>query len=362
MAISNATRLQHSVLRLASRDQTGLDLALSAKTQPPLREVLSDVIRPGDRILFVGAASDPSMPGIAARLAQPGGAVMVIGSTPEPCDQDGPATPDHAGCRWVETDLDDFRSSPEFLSAFLEEHPATDSRAYRALQDALAEQRATRPLVPDNSLDLVVTGAANQLSPARVGTLLAEAYRTLRRGGRVLLPLLLADEPLAPSHSVPSDTARYVPCESEILTLLGAAGYHGMRYTWRADLPLKVVAGVEVRPFLLEAYTGKQGTCLDRGHAVLYRGPWREVLDDDDHRYQRGERTAVCEKTYALLMQSPYRQEFFGLPPYLEVPADQAPPFDCQTPQVREPGVTKGVKTVFDVRAGSCGTSSGGCC
>ena len=66
------------------------------------------------------------------------------------------------------------------------------------------------------------------------------------------------------------------------------------------------------------------------------------------------------DKTYSLLSQAPYAGQFFAIPAYLEVPADQAPPFDCSTPQVRDPRVTKGVKTVFDVRGGSCGPS--GCC
>jgi SAM-dependent methyltransferase len=364
MSISNATRLQRSVLRIASRDGADLDLAPPAGTRTPLEDVLRETIRPGDQILFAGAGPDPSIAGTVARLAGPQGAVLVIESNPELRGREITTTPDQATCQCIETDLDDFRTSPEFLERFLAEHPATDPRGYRALQDALAEQRAARPLVPDGSLDLVVVNAANQLPAARVTSLLAEAYRTLRRGGRLLLSLLLADEP--PPAALPSvsggASTRYVPCETEILALLAGAGYHGMRYTWRAELPLKVVAGVELRPFLIEAHTGKLGPCLDRGHAVLYRGPWREVLDDDDHRYRRGERTAVCEKTYALLMQSPYRNEFFGIPPYLEVPADQAPPFDCQTPQVREPAVTKGVKTVFDVRGGGCGPASGTCC
>ena len=33
---------------------------------------------------------------------------------------------------------------------------------------------------------------------------------------------------------------------------------------------------------------------------LIYRGPFREVVDDDGHVLRRGVRTAVCEKTFGL--------------------------------------------------------------
>ena len=42
----------------------------------------------------------------------------------------------------------------------------------------------------------------------------------------------------------------------------------------------------------------RKAPCLDQNHAVIYRGPWRQVEDDDGHVLRRGVRTAVCEKTF----------------------------------------------------------------
>ena len=34
---------------------------------------------------------------------------------------------------------------------------------------------------------------------------------------------------------------------------------------------------------IVEAFKGKEGPCLERNQAVIYKGPFKEVLDDDDH-------------------------------------------------------------------------------
>jgi hypothetical protein len=49
---------------------------------------------------------------------------------------------------------------------------------------------------------------------------------------------------------------------------------------------------------------------------VIYRGPFASVTDDEGHVYYRGERMAVCERTYRLLTeQPPYRDGFIGIAP-----------------------------------------------
>ena len=64
---------------------------------------------------------------------------------------------------------------------------------------------------------------------------------------------------------------------------------------------------------LLAAYKGKHGPCVDAGQSVVYKGPFRQVLDDDGHRFVRGRREAVCEKTFALLGRAPYAGHFVRL-------------------------------------------------
>src|SRR5439155_367639 len=88
------------------------------------------------------------------------------------------------------------------------------------------------------------------------------------------------------------------------------AGFYGIQILKRDLNPWRTVQGIEFRSVTVEAFKGKQGECFERNQAVIYRGPFKEVLDDDNHRMERGKRYAVCDKTYNLYKKAPY-QEFF---------------------------------------------------
>jgi len=366
--LSNAARFQQAVLSLAARDGSGLDLTALSAQNSPFGQLPDHVAGPGERVLIAGATGNTLS--VVARHVGADGSVLLIESDQtimvQAQQHDGTLAQSlgYRNWRYACTDLHDLRTNPATLADFLTDHPVTDRQHYQALLAALDTQRAQAPLVPEASIDLVILDTTiNRLPIAQVRTILTEAFRVLRRGGRLYANVLLADEP--PPATFPAFSKglaiTYVPLETEIMVLLEAAGYYGLGYTWRASLPLKVVEGVELRAFVVEAYKGKQGICLDLGHAVIYRGPWKEVLDDDNHRYVRGERVAVCAKTYDLLQRAPYQGQFLGVPAYLDVPEAQAPLFDCNTPHLRSPAVTKGRQSVFDAQTG-CSPAGKGCC
>ena len=130
--------------------------------------------------------------------------------------------------------------------------------------------------------------------------------------------------------------------EEGFLQAFEDAGFYGIRILERQAEPWQTVEGIEFRSLTVEAYKGKEGPCWERRQAVVYRGPFREVLDDDGHRYRRGERTAVCDKIYRLLQDEPYRGSVEPVPPRVEVPLEQAGEFDCSCDAIRDPRQTKG--------------------
>jgi arsenite methyltransferase len=362
--------LKHAALRVAAaQGLVGLDLTgIQASAAGPL--MLPDkTVQSGHRVVLIGA-EDLRIISVVARLAGLNGRVEIIESERGWRDRATVAAADvenQLGYRnWTiaPAELDDLRTDPDFVTAILQDHPVVDLESHRSLQASLARQRSTTPLIPDASVDVVIlNGAVNRLPLARIPSLLAESMRVVRRGGRLVLIVLLADEPPRSLDALSGRPAlSYVPQEREVFALLADAGFHGMEYVSRAELPATVVAGVELRRHVVLASKGKEGICLDRGRAVIYRGPWREVLDDDNHRFVRGERTAVCEKTLELLMRPPYQGEFFEVPCYLEIPADAAIPFDCNTPQLRDPQVTKGRKTLAESRTACTTPADGKCC
>ena len=209
------------------------------------------------------------------------------------------------------------------------------------LAQSKVEQAAANPFVADESIDLVIIDClANRLDVADARRIRAEAFRVLRRGGVVLDLCLLADEPMPDGHAVaegPWMGMRF-PLEAEGTSELEGAGFYGLTGDALVLRPVQIANGVEIRAFVTTGYKGKQGVCRDQGHAVIYRGPWSAVHDDDGHRYARGERTAVCAKTYDILMRAPYRGQFIGLLPYAPIPLADAPLFDCNTPALKNPG------------------------
>ena len=65
--------------------------------------------------------------------------------------------------------------------------------------------------------------------------------------------------------------------------------------------PYQTVEGIEFRAVTLTAYKGKEGPCIERNHAVIYRGPWKEVVDDDGHTLERGARMVETLITNTML-------------------------------------------------------------
>src|SRR4030095_15617325 len=102
------------------------------------------------------------------------------------------------------------------------------------------------------------------------------------------------------------------------------------------------------------------GLCFERNQAVIYKGPFKEVLDDDDHRMERGKRYAVCDKTYQLLKKPPYRDFFEFVDPRIELPANEARPFDCHRGALRHQKESKGQDYQITTEASQC--CDGGTC
>ncbi|TWA87891.1 hypothetical protein FBZ83_101760 [Azospirillum brasilense] len=267
--------------------------------------------------------------------------------------------------RAVHGALGDLRTDPAAANAILAALTPRDADSYAAARRAIEAAGASSPLIPPDSLDLLVLDlTVNRAHADEAAAVLTESFRVLRKGGRLLLTVLLADEPVscAPPVALGEVTVNAVPLETDLVAALDRAGFHGMGYVWSGDAIAVPPGAAEARPFLIAAFKGKQGPCLEQGHAVIYRGPFRETWDDDGHRYVRGERTAVCAKTYDLLMTAPYAGLFIGLPSRAAPPIGEAPPYDCATPRRRDPRVTKGLVKPGDSGAEPACAPGAGCC
>ena len=263
--------------------------------------------------------------------------------------------------------IQNLRLDLDLLAAELARRPVRDQQGWldlRALEERL---RRESPLVADDSVDCVVSNCVlNLVRPDDRRQLFAEIFRVLRRGGRAVVSDIVADENV-PDH-LQRDPELWSGCisgahrEDLFLKAFEDAGFHGVELIKRQREPWRTVEGIEFRSVTVRAYKGKQGPCLERQQALIYRGPFKKVEDDDGHVFYRGERMAVCDKTFHLLQGEPYAGLFEPVELLEEVPLADAVPFDCRRSARRDPRETKGLDYHATTEANSPSCNPGGSC
>jgi SAM-dependent methyltransferase len=256
----------------------------------------------------------------------------------------------------------------EVLDAELKKNPITDANTFLRAQELAADLRISHPLVGEDSVDVVVSNCVlNLVEPQDKEQLFAEIFRVLKRGGRAVISDIVSDEDVAPDMQ--RDATLWSGCisgalrEDAFLKAFEDAGFYGVRLLKRDPQPWQTVEGIEFRSITVEAFKGKQGACWDLNQAVVYRGPFREVLDDDGHRIRRGERVAVCDKTFQLYRKAPYLEHFEFIEPRVAVPPEKAKPYDCGRTRPRHPRETKGMDYDATTEAAKCcDGGNGGVC
>ncbi|MFQ5675813.1 MAG: methyltransferase domain-containing protein [bacterium] len=244
--------------------------------------------------------------------------------------------------------IQDLKLDLDKADLFLKENPIKDASDLLHYEEFTEEQKRNQPLVADDSIDLVVSNCVlNLVKDEDKKQLFAELYRVLKRGGRIAISDIVADEDV-PDH-LKNDAQLWSGCisgaltEQEFLQAFADVGFYGIQIEKRDEQPWQTVDGIEFRSITLTAVKGKEGPCLDRNQAVIYRGPWKAVVDDDGHTLFRGERMAVCDKTFKIYSQEPYAEDIIPVEPYEKVSLDEAQRFDCKKNARRHPRESKGL-------------------
>ncbi|WP_413431681.1 methyltransferase domain-containing protein [Crateriforma spongiae] len=263
--------------------------------------------------------------------------------------------------------IQDLALDLDSLAHEIASQPVSDAAGYLRLRHLEDRLRAERPMIADESIDCVLSNCVlNLVRQHDRKKLFSEIFRVLRRGGRAAISDIVSDESVP--ERLQKDPDLWSGCitgafrEDEFLKAFEDAGFHGMELVKRESEPWRTVEGIEFRSVTVVAYKGKQGPCLERNQALVYRGPFKKVEDDDGHVFRRGDRVAVCDKTYGLLQQDPYGEMFATVEPREEIPLEQAVSFDCRRSAKRDPRETKGTDydATSDLPAGGC--NDGACC
>ncbi|MFO0553060.1 MAG: methyltransferase domain-containing protein [Polyangiaceae bacterium] len=310
-------------------------------------------LAPGETVLDLGCGGGKGA-FLAAQVVGPKGKVIGVDMSDDMLGLARRSAPEFArkvgfyNVKFLRGRIQDLALDLDKLDAFLAEHPVKSARDLAALEAEEARLRAASPLVKDGSVDVVVSDCVlNLVRPADKAALFAEIHRVLRRGGRAVISDIVSDEDV-PAH-LQADGELWTGCisgamrQDRFLQAFVDAGLYGIEILSRDEKPWRTVEGIEFRSITIAAYKGKEGACMDHKQAVIYRGPFREVVDDDGHRLVRGVPVAVCEKTYGIYARAPYREHFERVAPRVPPRPEEVRPFPCGVDMVlRAPSETKG--------------------
>jgi arsenite methyltransferase len=329
-------------------------------------------IRPGEQVLDLGSGTG-KVCFIAAQIIGPEGRVIGVDTNSEMLGlarRSAPAVGARLGYANVDFrrgKIEDLTTDLDAVDAWLRDNPVSDADSLERLNDFIETQKRNAPLVANDSVDVVVSNCVlNLVRESSKVRVFQEIYRVLKRGGRAVISDIVSDEQV-PEH-LRNDPELWSGCVSgaleqgAFLAAFERAGFHGIEILKRDAQPWRTVEGIEFRSITIRAMKGKEGPCWDCNEAVIYRGPWRKVEDDDGHTLLRGQPMAVCEKTFRIYTSEPYAKDIIPVAPLQPIALDQAKPFDCSRDTIRHPRETKGLeyRTTTDANAACCGPE--GCC
>lgn len=333
----------------------------------------SRYLKPGEIVLDLGCGTG-KICFIAAQVVGEKGRVIGVDMTDDMLEvarRNAPIVAErlgYANVEFLKGWIQDLGLDLERLDAELIRRPITNAASFLAVNELAAELRLTHPLVATESVDVVVSNCVlNLVESQDKQQVFQEIFRVLRKSGRAVISDIVSDEDVP--DMMQQDPTLWSGCisgalrEDLFLKAFEDAGFYGIRLLERDAQPWRTVQGIEFRSVTVEAFKGKQGDCFELNQAVIYRGPFREVLDDDGHRFRRGERVAVCDKTFQLCLKAPYAEHFEFIEPRVPVKVEEAKPYDCARSRLRHPRETKGMEYNATTEGSKCcDGGNGGCC
>ncbi len=284
----------------------------------------SKYVREGEVVLDLGSGGG-KICFIAAQVVGPAGEVIGVDMNDEMlalARMSQPMVAEKIGydnVTFVKAKIQDLALDRDEIDLYLKSNPIKSEADLRRLEATMSELRETSPLIPDDSIDVVVSNCVlNLVDAAQKEELFREIFRVLRVGGRAVISDIVADESVP--ESLQNDAELWSGCISgalelqEFLLAFEQAGFHGVTLVSLQAEPWQVVEDIEFRSGTVIAYKGEDlnpaGEDDEPVGSVVYRGPFARIQDERGHTFERGEGTFVTQLTLETLMREPFAEHF----------------------------------------------------
>ena len=331
----------------------------------------SQYLKEGETVLDLGSGTG-KICFIASQVVGKNGRVIGVDMTDDMLEvarRNAPIVAERVGFSNVEFRkgrIQDLGLDIERLDNEMKDLATEGADAYLKAEGIAKKIREENPMVPTESVDVVVSNCVlNLVDNSAKKELFKEIYRVLKQGGRAVISDIVSDEPIP--ESMQKDDELWSGCisgaflENQFLEEFEEAGFYGVRVLKMDSSPWQTVEGIEFRSMTIEAFKPDQKPCLERNQAVIYKGPFKQITDDDGNVMERGKRYAVCDKFYNIYNRSPYEGSFELVDPIEEIPLDKASLFDCSITRIRDPKETKGQEYKVTDSGNDC-CSGSDCC
>ncbi|MHC5063114.1 MAG: methyltransferase domain-containing protein [Planctomycetota bacterium] len=321
-------------------------------------------VRPGDRVLDLGSGAG-KVCWIAAQITGQEGEVIGVDMNTDMLDlarshhHEISERVGYDNVRYRRGMIQDLRLDLDLLARELAAAPVDSPDSWLAMRQVEADLRDRQPMIPDESVDVVLSNCVlNLVRPEDKQQLFNEIFRVVKPGGRVAISDIVSDEDIP--AEMQADPELWSGCisgayrEDKFLEAFEDAGFYGMQIMSRDSDPWQTVEGIEFRALTVQAFKAASDEGLDRNQAVVYMGPFSQVADDSGQVFFRGERMAVSDRTFTVLQSPPYAGLFSSIEPRVPISQGEAEPFTAETGSLRHPRESKGE----DYRVNRNGSSS----
>ena len=284
-------------------------------------------VQPGDRVLDLGSGGG-KICYIAAQVVGAEGSVVGVDINDDMlamARRHQPAIAERLGydnVTFKRGRIQDLALDLDAVDRLLAEQPAVDAAAWLQLHDQTDRLRQTQPLIPDGSVDVVVSNCVlNLVAESDRRQLFSEIARVLAPGGRAVISDIVSDQ-IVP-EALKADAELWSGClsgafqEEAFLQAFEAAGLVGIEVVARQSQPWQTIAGIDFRSVTIRAYQPLGTTSPNpdeyTGERVLYRGPWAAVMDESGLELSRGQATDVTRAQAARLRGQPFASHLVAL-------------------------------------------------